>query len=67
MVFKCLVFNRKLISLAAHQRNDKEVLFEELYGLWKSNGLGTLRFLKDQLKPIEDLLSKISFIQCNLK
>jgi len=32
----------KLISL------DKEVLFEELYGLWKSNRLGTLSVFKDQ-------------------
>jgi len=37
----------KLISLDAHQRNDKEVLFEELYGLWKSNGLATISVLKD--------------------
>ena len=37
----------KLVELDEQQRNDKNVIYEVLYELWKRDGLGTITLLKD--------------------
>jgi len=56
----------KLVALDEQQRNDKNVIYEELYELWKRDGLGTMTLLKDSFEKNKSFIKERILMSLNL-
>jgi len=55
----------KLVALDEQQRNDKNVIYEELYELWKRDGLGTTTLLKDSFEKNKSFIKERILMSLN--